>query len=253
MAKQASIFTVEGKVGNASFFKTSKRGFQVRQKGGVSAARMATDPKFENTRKNGQEFGRAGKANRLFRDAFTSLLKNGSDGSLSRRLTALKLKIVQADPVRPFGERIVLVNNLTPLDGFDCNADALLSANFSASFDAAIDRAGGKLSVTIPSFVPKAGVTWPMAATHYKLVIGSAEMDYANGKVVSGNQQLSDAFPLDNNATVALNLQAAVTPNSTLPLILVFGIQYFIMKNNNLDPVGNGKSNPLKVVKISLS
>src|SRR5690242_14582018 len=125
MARQSNIFTSEGKVGQASFYK-SKRGYLLRQKGGVSAARIASDPRFANTRKNGFEFGRAGIANRVLREAFTTLLKNGSDPGVTRRLTQAFMLMVQADSVRPFGERILLTANLPYLEGFDFNADAPL-------------------------------------------------------------------------------------------------------------------------------
>lgn len=61
MAKQSGILPLEGTIGNISFFKT-KDGFLARQKGGVSAQRIATDPAFARTRENMAEFTKAGKA-----------------------------------------------------------------------------------------------------------------------------------------------------------------------------------------------
>jgi len=252
MAKQSNIFTSEGRVGKASFYKHTKRGYLLRQKGGVSAARIATDPKFENTRKNGYEFGRAGVANRVLRESFANMLKNGSDGSLTQRLTRDFMTIVQNDPVRAFGERLVLDQNLPFLEGFDFNADAPFITNMSAQFTATIDRATGHCTLAIPSFLPQATITEPSSATHYKIVIGSAEIDFPNEALVSGNQQASAMLPIDNNPTAALNLQVNVTPNSTLPLFMVVGIQYFFLVNNMPNAVNKGKSNALKLVKVSV-
>jgi hypothetical protein len=250
MGKQTSVFTVEGKVGQASFYK-GKKGYLVRQKGGVSAARIASDPKFENTRKAGQEFGRAGEANRLFRTAFAPLLKNGSDGSVSRRLSKVFMTVVHADAVNPFGDRIVLHPNIPELEGFDCNANALMSANMVAPVIATIDRVAGHMSIAIAPFVPKTVITPPDAATHYKIVTGSAEIDFINSVIVTSTQQETNPLPLDNNPTAAINLQTNVTPNSALPLFLLVGIQYFIMVNNGLNPIGGGKSNALQIVKVT--
>ena len=252
MAKQSNVFTAEGKVGKASFYKSGANGYLLRQKGGISAARMASDPKFANTRKNGQEFGRAGKAGKLVRNGFATLLKNGSDGTITRRLTSQTMVVVQADTTHPFGDRVILSANLLMLKKFECNANATLLANMTAPSTTTIDRAGGKLSVAIPSFVPKTSITPPPSATHYKLVAASAELDFTNDAVVSGNSQLTDALPLDNNPTVAVNLQCTASANSTLPLFLVLGIQYFIMINGNLDPIGDGKSNALQIIEVSV-
>ena len=79
MAKQKGIFKVEGTLDDVTFYK-SKDGFMVREKGGISAQRMATDPAFVRTRENQAEFGRAGKAGKVFRSAFRTLLQNAADG-----------------------------------------------------------------------------------------------------------------------------------------------------------------------------
>lgn len=251
MARQSNIFTSEGKVGQASFYK-SIRGYLVRQKGGVSAARIATDPRFANTRKNGYEFARAGVANRVLRESLSNLLKNGSDGAVSRRLTKGFMKIVKSDTVRPFGDRILLDNNLPYLEGFDFNADAPLLTTMSAPFSATIDRVTGHMNLVVAPFVPLTAINPPASATHYKIVLGSAEIDFPNEKTISGNQVESAMLPLDNTLTAAVNLQATVTPNSTLPLFMAAGVQFFIMINNFPEPVNNGKSNPLKLVKLSV-
>ncbi|HSC39579.1 MAG TPA: hypothetical protein VLD19_16960 [Chitinophagaceae bacterium] len=250
MARQSNIFTSEGKVGQASFYKSKKKGYLVRQKGGVSAARMANDPAFENTRKNAAEFGRAGQANKLLRTTFTSLLVNSGGGNAIQPLTKLFMQVVQADTTGKFGERVVLDPNLTMLEGFEFNPDASLSTTMAAPYTATIDRAAGHLTVVIPPYLPQQTIKAPQSATHYRIVIGSAEIDFQNGATVSMNQQESAPLPLDSNATPALNLQAIATPGSALPLFLVLGIQFFIMVNNHLNPVRS--SNALQLVKVSV-
>ena len=61
MAKENSILMLQGNIGNFSFYKT-KDGHLAREKGGIDASRIASDPAFQRTRENGSEFGRAGKA-----------------------------------------------------------------------------------------------------------------------------------------------------------------------------------------------
>src|SRR5688500_8043925 len=86
MSKQDGLLQFKGAIENLSFYKTKRNGYSVRKKTGVSAARVATDPKFARTRENGQEFGRACKAGKLLRTAFADMLDNTSDGGMGLRL-----------------------------------------------------------------------------------------------------------------------------------------------------------------------
>lgn len=64
MARQKGIIKLKGTIGDITFYK-SQDGYLTREKGGVEASRIASDPAFQRTRENGAEFGRAGKAGRL--------------------------------------------------------------------------------------------------------------------------------------------------------------------------------------------
>lgn len=55
-------------LGGMTFYK-SQDGALVREKGGVSADKIANDPAFQRTRENGEEFGAAGIAGKVLRDA----------------------------------------------------------------------------------------------------------------------------------------------------------------------------------------
>lgn len=65
MAKQKGIIKLDGTIGGITFYK-SQDGYLAREKGGVSAEKIATDPAFQRTRENGEEFGRAGKAGKFY-------------------------------------------------------------------------------------------------------------------------------------------------------------------------------------------
>ena len=68
MARQKGIIKLDGTIGDITFYK-SQDGYLAREKGGVSADRIANDPNFQRTRENGEEFGRAGKAGKMLRMA----------------------------------------------------------------------------------------------------------------------------------------------------------------------------------------
>ncbi len=96
MARQKGIIKLKGTIGNITFYKTND-GHLAREKGGIDAKRMATDPAFQRTHENGSEFGRAGKAGKVLRVALRLLLLNASDNRVVSRLTQSMVKVIQAD------------------------------------------------------------------------------------------------------------------------------------------------------------
>lgn len=60
MARQKGIIKLKGTIGDITFYKTQD-GHLAREKGGIDASRIKSDPAFQRTRENGSEFGRAGK------------------------------------------------------------------------------------------------------------------------------------------------------------------------------------------------
>ena len=107
MARQKGIIKLKGTIGDITFYKTQD-GHLAREKGGIDASRIASDPAFQRTRENGSEFGRAGKAGKLLRTAFRPLLLNSADGRMVSRLTQAMVKVIQADTVSERGLRNVI-------------------------------------------------------------------------------------------------------------------------------------------------
>jgi hypothetical protein len=73
MARQKGIIKLKGTIGDITFYKTQD-GHLAREKGGIDASRIKTDPAFQRTRENGSEFGRAGKAGKVLRTALTRVI-----------------------------------------------------------------------------------------------------------------------------------------------------------------------------------
>lgn len=60
MAQQKGILPVRGTIGNLTFYK-SQDSYLVREKGGIEAKRMASDPAFQRTRETVLNLVRPGK------------------------------------------------------------------------------------------------------------------------------------------------------------------------------------------------
>jgi hypothetical protein len=249
MAKQRGLFKVEGTVDEVTFYK-SKDGFMLRQKGGVSAERIATDPAFARTRENQQEFARAGKAGKVLRNAVRPLLVNAGDRLLVSRLFTAMMKVVKADATSDRGQRNVLDGELELLESFEFNEGGKLSQTLFAPYAASIDRVSGALSVAIPAFVPLNMLAAPAEATHFQIVSAGGWIDFTTGS--NGITTFSSAMlPIGSDAGAALNAAFNTEANSTHPLFLLLGIAFYQEVNGKQYSLKNGSYNALSIVKVN--
>lgn len=248
MAKQKGIFKVEGTIGDVTFYK-SKDGYLVREKGGVSAQRIATDPAFERTRENQAEFAHAGKAGKLLRAAFRPLLQQSRDGRMVSRLHQEMMRVVKADATSDRGKRNVLDGELALLQGFEFNEGGKLGQTLFAPYTTTINRTTGALAITLPSFVPINAVSVPAEASHFQIVAGGGALDF-EGAAYSTDSKESAMLALDSSATTALTLDFIVPANSPNPLFLLLGIRFYQAVNGSNYPLKNGALNALALVKV---
>ncbi|MBK9938912.1 MAG: hypothetical protein IPP02_11090 [Chitinophagaceae bacterium] len=249
MARQKGIIKLDGTIGGITFYK-SQDGYLAREKGGVSADKIANDPNFQRTRENGEEFGRAGKAGKLLRNAIRAMLQNASDSRMVSRLTAEMVKVIQEDITNARGLRNVIDGEAELLEGFEFNISGKLGTTIYAPFTATIDRVAGTLTANIPAFVPINMLAAPGGSTHFKIVSTGAEIDFENETFVM-DAQATAVLPWDATATAVINLANAVTANSTHPLFLALGIEFYQEVNGQMYPLKNGAYNPLALVKVS--
>ncbi|SNR48605.1 hypothetical protein SAMN06265371_103459 [Lutibacter agarilyticus] len=249
MAKQTGIIKLKGTIGGISFYKTSD-GHLAREKGGVEASRIANDPAFQRTRENGAEFGAAGKGGKVLRNAIRVLLQNAKDKRVVSRLTTDLLKIVKTDSTNARGLRTVEDGNLDLLVGFEFNTNAKLGATLFTPFVNAFDRVSGDASVSIAAFAPSIRVAAPTGTTHFKMVMGAAEIDFS-AETSTFESDETAVLPYDSTLGAAIDLTATITANSTLPVIQVLGIEFYQEVNGEMYPLKNGSYNALSVTDIN--
>lgn len=248
MARQKGIIKLKGTIGDITFYKTQD-GHLAREKGGIDANRIANDPAFQRTRENGSEFGRAGKAGKILRTALRPLLLNSADSRMVSRLTQAMVKVIQADTVSERGLRNVIDGEAELLFGFEFNIRGKLGTSLFAPFTATIDRVAGTLDADLASFIPSNMIAAPSGTTHFKMISGGAEVDFEAETFVVATSETA-IFPWDGTATAAINLSNAVTANSTKPLFLALGIEFYQEVNGQMYPLKNGAYNPLSIVKV---
>ena len=249
MARQKGIIKLKGTIGDITFYKTQD-GHLAREKGGIEASRIASDPAFQRTRENGSEFGRAGKAGKLLRTALRPLLLNSADGRMVSRLTQQMVKVIQMDAVSERGLRNVIDGEIELVLGFEFNIRGKLGTSLFAPFTPAIDRVAGTLDVSIPSFVPANMIAAPSGTTHFKVISAGAEVDFEAETFVVENSETA-ILPWNAVPTVAINQVNTITPNSTKPLFLAVGLEFYQEINGQMYPLKNGAFNPLSLVQVS--
>lgn len=249
MARQKGIIKLKGTIGDITFYK-SQDGYVAREKGGVDANRIATDPVFQRTRENGAEFGRAGKAGRMLRTALNALLINSKDSKMVGRLTREMVKVIQADITNERGLRNVIDGEAELLLGFEFNIRGKLGTTLYTPFTAAIDRATGLLTVDFEPFIPANMVNAPSGATHFQIASGGAEIDFEAETYVIQTSE-TGILPWDSTLTAAIAHSNAVTAASTKPLFIALGVVFYQEVNGQMYPLKNGAFNPLALVKVS--
>lgn len=248
MAKQTGIIKLKGTIGDISFYK-SVDGHLARAKGGVDGNRIANDPAFQRTRENGSEFGRAGKGGKVLRNAIRALLQNASDRRVTSRLTKELLAIVKTDTTNKRGLRTIQDGGLSLLEGFEFNINGKLGSTLFTAYSKAFDRTSGDIILNIAAFSPIVRIAAPTGATHFKVVMGAAELDFANETSTFESDE-TDILPYTAADTAEITLTASLSANSTLPIMQVLGIEFYQEVNGQMYALKHGAYNTLAVVTI---
>ncbi|ALM22018.1 hypothetical protein AAT17_12645 [Nonlabens sp. MIC269] len=248
MARQTGIIKLKGTLGDISFYKSSD-GHLARTKGGVDANRIANDPAFQRTRENGSEFGRAGKGGKVIRNAIRVLLQNAKDKRVVSRLTKALVAVTKTDTVNQRGARTIEDGDMSNLQGFEFNLNGKLGSTLFAPYSTSLDRATGDVELNLAPFAPAVRIAAPSGTTHFKVVTGAAELDFA-GETSTFESAETAILPYDGANTAAINLTVALTAGSALPILQVVGIEFYQQVNGQMYPLKNGAYNALSVANV---
>ena len=241
---------IRGTMGDTTYYD-SKHGPTARKKGGVSAERIRTDPKFARVREQQVEFASATKAGRLLRNSIIKLVKGNSDHLTTSRLAKAFNKVVKSDAINDRGFRNVTDGDLNFMKDFEFNQQSALKTSLQVEVSSAMNRVTGELSVQIPALVPDEVVEAPQEATHYRIVSAGIALDFKNEKYVSEITTTPD-LPLGNVQQAVIDLVNHVTPNTQDHLFVVLGIQYYQkIGNGKMYILNNGAYNSLQVLAVS--
>ena len=160
------------------------------------------------------------------------------------------VEVIQADITSTRGQRNVIDGEAELLEGFEFNINAKLGNTLYAPYTPTIDRVAGTLKASLPSFVPADYVAAPGGTTHFKIVSSGVEVDFEN-ETFTADTTTSAVLAWDSIATAIITLNNSVTANSTRPLFLALGIEFYQDVNGVKYPLKNGSYNALSIVKVS--
>ena len=160
-------------------------------------------------------------------------------------------QVLKADAVNTRGERTVTNGTPESLEKFRCNEILRLEKSFYPPVIPAIDRATGTLKIDIPELIPSGDLFKPGGATHFRLVLGGAAIDFDNEKYTSAYAR-SEYFPLTKATVAPFSLTATLAPGTELPLFLTLGVEFFerIPSGEMMDLKGKAY-NAMQVMAVS--
>lgn len=242
---------MNGQIGDLTFFKNKTGSYQVRMKGGVSADRIATDPRFQRTRENGAEFGRAATAAKKLRDQLRELFEQNVDTRISQRLSSRMSTVVKADAVNIRGERSVLAENLPLLVGLECNLASALGMIYYGKLEYAYDRATGEATLATGLFDAKKRIAKLEGATHVKMTLALLEFsaDTEDQPVVIQHSDFIDVVSA-TQPEIEVDLTASLIPDPAKSVLILIGISYYQLVNGGYYSLTNGAYNALTFVDV---
>lgn len=248
MAKQKGIIKIKGTIGDMTFYKSAD-GYIVKEKSEVPKDKILNDPAFVRTRENMSEFSRAGKASKMLRTSVRTLIQNAKDRLLTSRLTKEWMRVIKLDATSTRGQRNVIDGETELLKEFNFNINSILSTTFYAPYTKVIDRVLGKINLDILAFNAGSMIVPPAGATHFKIVSAGSEIDFEM-KWFNTAEYESGFIALDTAAVPAINIEHTLTANSTHPLFLLLGVQFYQDVNGEKYSLKNGAFNALSIVDV---
>lgn len=250
MARQVGVIQFEGTLGDLSGVQT-KDGILLKRKGGVSKEKFNSSPSMERTRENASEFGRAAQSGKLFRDSMRVGIAQASDGRMVSRMTQKMREVIAQDAVNVRGQRGILDDECSLLEGFDFNGDSGFGSVVYVTPTTVIDRITGNVQAKVPAHSARISIAAPQGATHFKF-FGCASAVNFEGNTFEGKDAESDFISLTNNAVAETTLELDLSENVAGPIFVGLGIAFYQEVNTIKYPLKNGSYNAFKVIKVDV-
>jgi hypothetical protein len=248
MAKQIGVVNLSGTIGDTTYIRR-KKGFYARQKTKGISERVRTSPRYRKLRAHMAEFTTAARAGKLLRDHLFDFVGKCRDIDVAKRLTTVMLAAVKLDKINPLGRRNMLDGEVALLERFEFTGTGSLSATLEVEPAGTIDRETGEVYVDIAALNPFDVMKWPQTATHYRVSIAAAAINFESGavekKFLDGPYQ-----PLLNEENEAVSLSVSLIEATTDPILLFLKLEFFEDVNGGKNIIMDNSFSSCSVIKV---
>lgn len=175
------MIKINGTVHEVTFYMVNGKEV-MRAKSSLDKERVTTDPKFENSKKAGKDFGTASAGAKDLRTAFRLAADIGSNPYIQGDLTKLFRKLLQTDTIHSAGSKSLNDADMSGLRGFEWNNETSFSSILRKPIEFKLDNSTGTVEVHVPAFEPKGELAIPGGATHFELMVTAAGINFETRK-----------------------------------------------------------------------
>lgn len=266
MARQRGPLKYTGTLGDIRHFKIKgNEGYFAGLIGGPTAEQIRTDPAFQRTRENMNEFGGCALAGKSVRVGLASLMKTMADSQVTGRITAIMKKINLEDGSEARGQRAVLITQEPQyLEGFEFNRFTSFDSTFNPPYTTTPGANRDESTLDIPAFNPLSYLNVPAGATHFRIinslsVISDFEFNPTTKVYEPKDNDLnelkavrySNYLPV-NTMTTALSLSTVFpgppTVTTDVMVLNTIGIEFYQEVNSNYYVFAQG--NAMKITEV---
>ncbi len=246
---QSGLLQMLGPTQNMSIYRKRNGEYGLRRKGGPTAKRFAKDPNYAQARINSSEFGQAAKGSALIRRAFRTMMPKVANDELHSRLTKVCKEVINSDAGHPRGSRMLINGDLSLLKDFNFNMEGRFGLLVRIPFQHTIDRTAGTVSVGMPAFAPADGIRFPKHATHARLKLGVAALDFEK-ETFTFESASSTPVPKGRKPIKPEDLIVQLPAGTNGPMFIAMAIEFMTMENGSFIPVLNSQFNGMQLARI---
>ncbi|WP_215226783.1 hypothetical protein [Echinicola shivajiensis] len=249
MPKQEGLLKVKGTMDDLNYYKTKDGVYRVRKKGGVDAARIQNDPRYERTRQNNAEFGRSCRAGGKIRRSLRPVLSpSNTDPRTVGRLSKVMHMITKSDPVNDRGMRTPMEGEPDPLNGFEFNVQSHMGYILGEKIEYTMGTGSGDFSLQAGFELPKDIIPDGSDVGQFSLSLLTIDVDKED--TFDLDIVKSDFFDLNTGLLADLNL--SVTQSSSISpafQLLFLGLEFSQEVNGKYYDFKGQKTNSLRCLE----
>ena len=221
-----------------------KNGYFQARKIGLTAERVHRDPRFHKTRLLAKEFAQLAVYAKLIRAACctgTTIKCN------AYRLQGLLNRILQQDEAHICGSRKLLNGDLSLLEGFNFNQQALMEETCKIDWEFSEGPEANQVVVQLPSFVPEYFILPPAGIQYCRIYLISAilNLDQTTYTTIMDRTSL---IPLKRMHVATTELTVQNTAAAGLLTITALGITWYEHQNGYAKLMPSSTPGPLTII-----